>query len=140
MIESVLIVEDDEVTRMLGALVVKKAGFARNIISLANGLAAIDYYKELIQPGDKLSDSYPRIVFLDLYMPVLSGWEFLEEFMRSFLPRFPETRVVVLSSSVNPEDEVRALAYPIVIGFESKPITVSFLTSLAQHWNLSGTV
>ncbi|GAB3169372.1 response regulator [Telluribacter humicola] len=133
MVDSIVLIEDDEVTRMLSGIVIRKASFARNILTFGNGRQALDYYQGLSESNEETRSNYPRLVFLDLYLPVINGWEFLDEFVREYYPLFKETRVVVLSSSVDPSDEIQAKKYPLVLDFKSKPITVQLLESLAER-------
>ena len=97
-----------------------------------NGKEALEYYHNLLkEPADKQAD-YPHLIFLDLNMPVMNGWEFLDEFVNSLLPKFPDTKVVILSSSANPVDKEKAKLYPIIIGYISKPITADLLKMLVK--------
>jgi CheY-like chemotaxis protein len=71
-------------------------------------------------------------------MPVMNGWDFLEDYLMKYTDRLPETKVVILSSTVNPEDFSRANKYPIVIDFINKPLTTEGLIDLMDNDHLSG--
>ena len=127
----VLCIDDDVITLMLCKTTIRKAEFSKEIITAYNGQEAIEYYDTLAQNNkDSDNESYPQIIFLDLNMPVLGGWEFLDDFMNLFYTKFTETKVVILSSSVDPKDRERAEKYPIVIDFCSKPITKEMLNNI----------
>ena len=68
-------------------------------------------------------------------MPVIGGWDFLDEFMESYYEKFNSTKVVILSSSVDPRDKERAKNYPIVIDFFSKPISKEILRQIEIKLN-----
>lgn len=123
----VLCVDDDAITLMLCKTTIRKAGFSEEIITAFNGQEALEYYEELAQ---KSQTEYPQIIFLDLNMPVIGGWDFLDEFMESYYEKFNSTKVVILSSSVDPRDKERANNYPIVIDFFSKPISKEILRQI----------
>jgi len=131
MLDKILCVDDDPITLMLCKKVVERVGFAKEIITAKHGLEAIEYFDNLFEES-KVNDSivYPKLVLLDLNMPVLDGWEFLESYMlKEYDNLFSSTKFIVLSSSVDPYDINRSKAYP-VIGFLSKPITKEMLENL----------
>ena len=132
MIKKLLCVDDDATTLMLIKMVVEKASFAKEVITASNGREAIDYYHTLLQQSPEGKIDYPQLIFLDLNMPIMNGWEFLDEFIETLYPNFPNTNVVILSSSTNPVDKERAKKYPIIIGYIFKPITVDLIKKLVK--------
>ncbi len=132
MIKKLLCIDDDKTTLMLIKMVTEKASFAKDVITALNGREGLEYYHNLLkEPQDKRED-YPQLIFLDLNMPVMNGWEFLDEFVENIYPQFPDTKVVILSSSANPVDKEKAKQYPIIIGYISKPITADLLKMLVK--------
>ncbi|MFD2520376.1 response regulator [Emticicia soli] len=127
MIKRLLCVDDDKITLTFIKLVVTKASFAEEIFAKMNGKEAIDYYSEL--SATPIED-YPELIFLDLNMPVMNGWEFLDEFTTNYYPKFNKTRIIILSSSTTPSEKAKALNYPMVIDFLSKPLTIHALKAL----------
>ncbi|QBZ97992.1 response regulator [Flavobacterium sangjuense] len=135
MLDKILCVDDDPITLMLCRKVVERVEFAKEIITAKNGVEAIDYFDALFEER-KVNDSivYPKLVLLDLNMPVMDGWEFLETYMRKRYDNvFTSTRFIVLSSSIDPYDINRSKTYP-VIGFLSKPITKEMLENLKTQF------
>ena len=136
MLDKILCVDDDPITLMLCRKVVEKVEFAKDIITAKNGQEAIEYFDNLFEER-KVNDSivYPELVLLDLNMPVMDGWEFLESYMRKkYDSVFVSTRFIVLSSSIDPYDINRSKTYP-VIGFLSKPITKEMLENLKLNFH-----
>ena len=135
MLDKILCVDDDPITLMLCKKVVERVEFAKEIITAKNGEEAILYFDNLFEER-KINDSivYPKLVLLDLNMPVMDGWEFLESYMsKDYHDIFISTRFIVLSSSIDPYDINRAKTYP-VIGFLSKPITKEMLENLKSQF------
>jgi CheY-like chemotaxis protein len=128
MVKKLLCIDDDKVTLTFIKLVVKKASFAEDIITKMNGKEAIDYYSELsVTP----LEDYPELIFLDLNMPVMNGWEFLDEFTTNYYPKFNKTKIVILSSSTAQSEKAKAQNYPMVIDYLSKPLTINALKTLS---------
>ena len=64
-------------------------------------------------------------------MPIMNGWEFLDNYLESgYQDLFNEAKFIVLSSTIDPQDVVKAKSYPMVIDFLSKPITKEMLENL----------
>ncbi|HEX8461316.1 MAG TPA: response regulator [Segetibacter sp.] len=122
---NVLLVEDDPITIMVCDRIIKMTSFAEKVTSCENGKIAIDY---LISIKD--SDLVPTIIFLDINMPVMNGWDFLEEFekVQSDFPKLP--RIYLLSSTVDPEDYKKAKNFPLVHDFISKPLSREALETI----------
>lgn len=130
MIDKILCVDDDPITLMLCRKVIVKAGFASETDSASNGEDALKYFDALIQSG---SDA-PELIFLDLNMPVMGGWEFLDHFSKEpYTAYFSDVKVIVLSSTIDPQDIEKARTYPMVLQFMSKPITVEMLDDLKPN-------
>jgi CheY-like chemotaxis protein len=134
MLDLILCVDDDPITLMLCKMVISKSSFSKEIITAQNGEEAINYFDEL-KLNNLGSDikNYPQLVFLDLNMPVMGGWEFLDLFTSNkYAPFFKETKIIVLSSTIDPQDIEKAKTYPMVLDFLSKPITKEMLYDLTN--------
>lgn len=129
MLNKILCIDDDPITLMLCKMVITKALFSNEIITATNGEEALHYFNTLKQSklSSKLSAEQPQLIFLDLNMPVMGGWEFLDSFVTEDYSDFNTTKVIVLSSTIDPEDLEKAKRYPMVIDFLSKPITKGML-------------
>jgi CheY-like chemotaxis protein len=138
MIDKVLCIDDDQITLVLCELVIKKAGFAKEVITAKNGKEGLAYFSNFFSKNNKEDKSPPQIIFLDLNMPVMNGWDFLEDYLMKYADRLPSTKVVIISSTVNPEDFSRANQYEnMVIDFINKPLTTEGLQDLMENEHLS---
>jgi CheY-like chemotaxis protein len=135
MLDKILCVDDDPITLMLYRKVIEKVEFAKEIDTADNGEEAIKYFDTLNE--EKINNPtlvYPKLVLLDLNMPVMDGWDFLESFnKKDYQNVFSLTRFIVVSSSIDPYDINKAKTYP-VIGFLSKPITKEMLENLKTQF------
>jgi CheY-like chemotaxis protein len=125
MLELIMCIDDDPITLMLFKKVVQKASFAKEITNATNGEEAILLINNITNQETK-----PQLIFLDLNMPVMGGWEFLDLFNASNYFTLNNTKVIILTSTIDPEDIKKSKSYPNVIEFLSKPITVEMLDYL----------
>ena len=132
MYDLILCVDDDPITLMLCKMVISKSSFSKEIITAQNGEEALNYFDnlKLNNLGEKIN-KYATLVFLDLNMPVMDGWDFLDHFSKEeYTSFFKDTKVIVLSSTIDPADINKSKTYPMVIDFISKPITKEVLENL----------
>lgn len=128
MLELIMCIDDDPITLMLFKKVVQKASFAKEIINTFNGLEAITLINSINNTSNQGKN--PQLIFLDLNMPVMGGWEFLDLFIASNYFDLNNTKVIILTSTIDPDDIKKSKSYPNVIAFLSKPITVEMLDYL----------
>lgn len=125
MLDLIMCIDDDPITLMLFKKVAQKASFAKEITNAMNGEEAITFINSITN-----EDKKPQLIFLDLNMPVMGGWEFLDLFNDSNYYHLNNTKVIILTSTIDPEDIKKSKTYPNVIEFLSKPITVEMLNYL----------
>lgn len=121
----VLLVEDDPITIMVCDRIIKMSSFAEKVKSCENGKIGIDYLLSLAE-----NCHAPTIIFLDINMPIMNGWDFLEEFdkIKSRFQSLP--RIYLLSSTVDPEDYKKAKKFSLVQDFISKPLSKEALQNI----------
>ena len=128
MLDLILCIDDDPITLMLCKMVIKKASFSYEIATSKNGEEALQYFNTLKQPDSNGEvRKQPKLIFLDLNMPVMGGWEFLDSFSTADYADYHTTKVIILSSTIDPEDLEKSKKYPMVINFLSKPISKEML-------------
>lgn len=128
MLETILCIDDDPITLMLCKMVITKALFSNEIATAKNGEEALNYFTNIKNNNSK--NSKPQLIFLDLNMPVMGGWEFLESFTTDEYSEFHDTKIIILSSTIDPEDIEKSKKYSMVIDFLSKPISKEMLEYL----------
>lgn len=128
MLDLILCVDDDPITLMLCKKVIIKTSFPNNIVTAKNGEEALQYFDLILD--NKEENKLPQLIFLDLNMPVMDGWEFLDNFSTDKYSEVNSTKIIVLSSTIDPEDLEKSKKYKMVIDFLPKPITTNMLTYL----------
>ncbi len=89
-----------------------------------------------IKKNSSDADNLPDIIFLDLQMPEFNGWDFLNKFKKLYPLLKKKIDVFILSSSINPEDELKTQEYPFVKAFFSKPMKKNTLINLYLSYKL----
>jgi CheY-like chemotaxis protein len=125
----VLLVDDDEPTNFLNRVTLEDADCAERIEVAQSGQDALGYLKK---SGENPAYPIPNLIFLDINMPAMDGWEFLTHYNELSKTQRAEVVVVMLTTSLNPEDEVRAHGISTISGFRCKPLTRSMLDSLLR--------
>lgn len=128
-----MVVNDDEISLFVSSRMISKTAFAADVITAGNGLKALQVFDQLLLNSRTPSD-VPELVFLDLHMPVMDGWEFLELFSEKYAYIFPSVRFVILSSSIDPDDIVKLNRFSIVIDLIRHPISFEILNELKAKY------
>ena len=125
----ILIIEDDAVVAIMQKMWVSKSCNC-NAEVFSNGLKAVNFLDS--QVTDNPEETY--LILLDLNMPVMNGWEFLEVLKEKKYPN--QISVVVVTSSMFKEDFERAKESPFVIDFQNKPIGPNCLKKFVKEVKL----
>ncbi|WP_372945254.1 response regulator [Muriicola sp.] len=112
------IVDDDPIVVFGMKLMLKQLGLNLETHVWNNGQEALEGLMDLVHKEEPL----PDVLFLDLTMPIMDGWDFLSALDKAPIPGKKEIKIFVLSSSINPADKERALNKKQVTDFISKPI------------------
>lgn len=95
----VLCVNDNDITLFILKRALTKSNFAEKINEKKDGLGALKYCEQLIADNAHSTGDYPKVIFLDLHMPVMDGWEFLDRFASDIWPYFIDTKIIITSQS-----------------------------------------
>ncbi len=115
---SIFLIDDDPTFVFLATKTIEASNFATNIKVFGDGLEAIDYLTEIKdQP-----ELFPHIIFLDLNMPVMDGWSFLEEYALLQPKLGKKIEIYIASSTISPHDIERAKSISLVSYFIIKPL------------------
>jgi CheY-like chemotaxis protein len=128
MIPLVLSVDDDRVTQMLNKIILGRSGFCERIVPLMDGQQALSWLRDAVAEHQAL----PNLILLDINMPVMGGWEFLDA-IDHYFNKYEYVNIVMLSSSINPDDEQKAQQYKRIISYLTKPLTMEMMDLLKQH-------
>lgn len=119
----VALVDDEEVFHWITGQFIKNSGLQAKTISFFNGQQMIEYLNEN-------TEQQPDIILLDINMPVMNGWAFLDTVTSKNLQL--ESTIYILTSSIDPEDRRKAERYSVISGFINKPVSEEILKKILK--------
>ena len=128
-INSICIVDDDKVHTYILTKLIQKFELSESIISYANGEKAIEAFLEMSSKSMPL----PNVILLDINMPEMDGWEFIDAFRKLKKSTDKKTAIYISSSSISFEDQEKAASYPEVLNYLAKPIEPHTLLSIIRE-------
>ncbi|WGK65980.1 response regulator [Croceiramulus getboli] len=121
-IQLACIIDDDDFYISLVSKIIKLKGLAKKLKVFRNGKEALDFFQPAMRaPGSVVM---PRIVLLDLNMPVMDGWQFLSQLEKEDPTALKDTIIYIVSSSIDPKDKARAAQISLVADYIVKPMTI----------------
>jgi CheY-like chemotaxis protein len=117
--KSIYIIDDDKLFVFLTKKSIEETLGGTEIKEFGNGQTAIDFIREIVNKPEQL----PDIIFLDLSMPIMDGWEFLKEYIRLEPEMKKKVKLYIFSSSISPHDIERANNIGSVTDFIIKPLS-----------------
>ncbi len=119
----VLFVDDDEISNFVSVKTLEDARIADRILSVTGAREALDLIKEGINGNGPV----PDLIFLDINMPIMTGWDFLEEYKEVRERVGKKIYIIILTSSVYKHDKAKAATYEDVDDYTLKPLDISDL-------------
>lgn len=126
----IMAIDDDEATNFFTRVMLEDAGCTEHIKLMQSGQEALDYLAKSKDEDDHCPS--PDLIFLDINMPAMNGWEFLEKYKAMHA----EERVIVvmLTTSLFPADKARAEQIPEITAFENKPLTEEKINNIVERY------
>ncbi len=122
------IIDDDDVYINLIKKIIDIKKLSENLLVFKNGQEALDYFKPIMENISE--ENFPEIILLDLNMPVMDGWKFLNEFTQIKTKKKIMPTIYIVSSSINPYDVEKAKSYSLVTDYLIKPIDIAQFEAL----------
>jgi CheY-like chemotaxis protein len=123
--EKIYLIDDDPIYLFVVKKLIAEQKFSQVVATFENGKLAMD---SLL--NDTLNESKPSLIFLDLSMPIMNGWEFLDSFKTAPIQNKEKIKIMVMSSSINPTEIDIIKSYSIVEDYIVKPLTPADLQKL----------
>lgn len=133
-INCILLVDDDESDNFFHSLTINDADICHQIKVVTDGRHALDYIIKSADPT--LTHEYPKpdLIFLDINMPRVDGFEFLQEYNKLDEDLKSGIVITMLTTSLNPYDRERAKESQLVMEFKNKPLTEEMLQEIVEKY------
>jgi CheY-like chemotaxis protein len=127
--KTIWVIDDDIIYQTIINKLIQKSGAFSNHTSFTNGKEAIVALNNSMQNNETI----PDIILLDINMPVMDGWEFMEEIKRIKSKISKKIIIYIVSSSIALEDKNKSKTFTDIIGYIPKPISVADLLSIVSE-------
>jgi CheY-like chemotaxis protein len=128
-LKTIWVVDDDPIYQIIVNKIIKKSELFLSVSSFKNGKDAIDALKNALEN----KETFPNVILLDINMPIMDGWEFMDEMVLLKSQINEPLQIYIVSSSIALEDKNKAKDYPEIVAYLSKPINANDLILIAAN-------
>jgi CheY-like chemotaxis protein len=125
------VIDDDEIYTFTVKRIIANSEIAEKTLFFPNGQLALDFFTEYVHQADSL----PDLILLDINMPVLDGWQFMDAFVKIHPLIQKKVTIYIVSSSIDEADLAKAKSYEQISDFIVKPISVAKLHKMVEILN-----
>ena len=120
---AVMLIDDNEIDNLINQKMIEASGITKYIYTHTGGRGAIEFLKNIEGLEDLAKKVLPDVIFLDIDMPLMDGFQFLDEFEKLSNELKTKCRIVMLTSSINPQDVNKSKKYSYVKKYINKPLS-----------------
>lgn len=127
----VMIIDDNELDNFINSKIIESSMFSKKIYVNTNGKSGLEFLENLIKTlGDDFENIYPEVIFIDLNMPILDGFQLLEAINKINNKTLNKSKLVVLTSSAHPDDNKKTKSINASVIYLNKPLTAEMLKNI----------
>lgn len=127
--KAVMLIDDNSIDNFVNEKIIKTIGFASTVYVNTSVLSSLEFLNNMEKIKKYSPGMVPEIIFLDLNLPMLDGFQFLDEFEKFSAEFKSKIKIIILTSSINPNDVERSKGYESVVDYCYKPLTVKELSN-----------
>lgn len=128
MMKSILLIDDEDINLFILQNLLRLSGIKAEIVFFNTSMKGINHLQGLINRGEK----FPDLILLDIEMPVLNGWDFLDMYKQFDKTYTYDCKVIIFTTSIIEQDMIKAKSYEEVEDFVNKPMTIEMLKTIQQ--------
>lgn len=125
-----MLIDDNELDNFINEKTLEANHFAKKIFSHTSAVSALEFLNNLLLMGDEFKKVYPEVIFIDINMPMMDGFQFVENFKKNKENAFNKPKLIILTSSVFHEDKQKSESISKDIIFLNKPLTQEMLNAI----------
>ena len=127
---AVMLIDDNEIDNLINQKMIEASNITQHIYTHTGARSAIEFLKNIEKLDELAKKVLPDVIFLDIDMPLMDGFQFLEEFEKLSAEAKDKCRIVMLTSSINPQDVNKSKKYIYVKKYINKPLSQQNLEKL----------
>jgi CheY-like chemotaxis protein len=132
----IMLIDDDEPTNFISSFYIEEAQCTEHVQISENGQKALNYLTCSEEFSGNKGYPCPDLIFLDINMPAMDGWEFLDKYKQLKNEQHGKVIIIMLTTSLNYHDRLRAAKIEEISGFETKPLTAELIDKvIREHFN-----
>lgn len=128
--KQVMLLDDNELDNFINEKIIEASHFSEKVYVSSSGKSALEFLANLATLGDTSDAIYPEAIFIDINMPMMDGFQFIHNLQSMPAKKVKECKLVILTSSIYPEDRAKALLISKDIIFLNKPLTAEMLNTI----------
>lgn len=136
-LRNVMLIDDNEIDNFINQKMLESVSLTEKIMVFSGGKSAYEFLVNVLKSSSP-EELLPELVFLDIDMPMMDGFQFLDN-INSLGPAIEGIKFIILTTSINPHDQEKAENNRRVISFVNKPLTAEFLENLKTSISFSAT-
>jgi CheY-like chemotaxis protein len=125
-----MLIDDNPDDNFFHERIISKCQAAEKVIAMESATTALAYIKS----RKDTDEPYPELIFLDINMPGMNGWDFLVEYNKLDIQRHKPILVIMLTTSDSPDDKMKAMALNVGSNFKTKPLTQQMLEEIFDEY------
>lgn len=125
-----MLVDDNELDNFINQKILESNYFANKVYINTGAVSALEFLYNLTISGAEIKAVFPEVIFIDINMPMMNGFQFIEHLKNKFPEQLASLKLVILTSSDDPAEMVKAEAISRDIIFLNKPLTSDMLVHL----------
>lgn len=127
---TVMLIDDNEIDNLINQKMIEAANITEHIFTHTGARSAIEFLKNIEKVESVAKEILPDVIFLDIDMPLMDGFQFLDEFDKLSDATKKKCKIVMLTSSINPQDVNKSKEYSYVKKYINKPLSQENLEKL----------
>jgi len=122
-LNAVMLIDDNEIDNLINQKMIESIDLAENIFIHSGAKSALEYLKNIEKIKTGAESFLPELIFLDIDMPLMDGFQFIDEFEKLAEVTKNYCKVILLTSSLDPKDIAKSKKNSYILKYLNKPLT-----------------
>ena len=133
-VNCILLIDDNPGDNEYHSYIIRKANVCNHINVALDGEKGLSYLKKIVEQDQSESFPVPDLIFLDINMPRVNGFEFIKEYHNLEIMQIYKVVIIMLTTSINPDDKKIANSIKEISEFQNKPLTVEAVQTVIEKY------